>query len=449
MYEGETKDGQPHGQGTLTLDDGTKYVGEWKNGEEHGQGTLIFSDGDKYVGEWKGGQRHGQGTFLFADGDKYVGEFKDDHFHGEGTYSFASVGEYIGEWKDGERHGKGTLTLDDGGEYVGEFKDGNFHGAGKITGSDRVFEGEFSEGKRSGTGVETWSDGLRVGGQWINDHLNGSGSLYVPDQEKYIGGFKESKKHGVGTIEYADGGTYDGDWKENEFHGLGKRHFPDGSFYQGEFVDGQWHGQGSFTWSDGECYRGSFSNGIRLISLDEWNVARQIDAERIALLEVSRSHVNAVVERTVADAKEKELDLTMVAFWIFYKGALEAAAWSDSEKDLFDRIDNVAMNTPRFGMPDDYGQTLFTMTEEQLTEKYGLDPDRQEKIDQEMGQVSEFVNESISINAIMRSAEPLPVDPSFIAHTLFARGVRQTVWAGLTREETENIMSRAIAQTQE
>ena len=28
-----------NGQGTMTTDDGTKYVGEWKDGKMHGQGT--------------------------------------------------------------------------------------------------------------------------------------------------------------------------------------------------------------------------------------------------------------------------------------------------------------------------------------------------------------------------------------------------------------------------
>ncbi len=38
------------------------YVGERKNGEMHGQGTLTFSDGSKYKGEFKEGERTGQGT---------------------------------------------------------------------------------------------------------------------------------------------------------------------------------------------------------------------------------------------------------------------------------------------------------------------------------------------------------------------------------------------------
>ena len=53
VYVGEKKDGECHGQGTVTYADGTKYIGQFENGREHGEGTHTFSDGGKYVGEFK------------------------------------------------------------------------------------------------------------------------------------------------------------------------------------------------------------------------------------------------------------------------------------------------------------------------------------------------------------------------------------------------------------
>ena len=55
---------------TITADDGmgNKYVGEIKDGEWHGQGTFTYDDGSKYVGEWKNGKKNGQGIETFADG---------------------------------------------------------------------------------------------------------------------------------------------------------------------------------------------------------------------------------------------------------------------------------------------------------------------------------------------------------------------------------------------
>ena len=58
-YIGETVGeyfGGPHGQGTETCPNGSKYVGEWEYMYKNGQGTKTWSNGEKYVGEWKNGK---------------------------------------------------------------------------------------------------------------------------------------------------------------------------------------------------------------------------------------------------------------------------------------------------------------------------------------------------------------------------------------------------------
>ncbi len=57
------------------------YEGEYLNGKFNGQGTLTSENGDKYVGGWKDNKRHGLGTYMFANGNKYVGEWKDGVLH--------------------------------------------------------------------------------------------------------------------------------------------------------------------------------------------------------------------------------------------------------------------------------------------------------------------------------------------------------------------------------
>ena len=56
MYEGEFKDGNQNGQGTLTWTNGDMYEGEFKDGKYDGQGTYTWPDGRKYVGEWLDGE---------------------------------------------------------------------------------------------------------------------------------------------------------------------------------------------------------------------------------------------------------------------------------------------------------------------------------------------------------------------------------------------------------
>ena len=56
-YTGEkNSDGQRHGQGTLTYNDGPTYRGKWKDGKRHGQGTMTSANGTKRTGEWNDGK---------------------------------------------------------------------------------------------------------------------------------------------------------------------------------------------------------------------------------------------------------------------------------------------------------------------------------------------------------------------------------------------------------
>jgi hypothetical protein len=178
-YEGEVKNGEPNGTGTLTVTSANygiedkKYVGEWKDGLPNGQGTLTSSGRYKYVGEWKDGKEHGQGTWTDStDGEKYVGEFKDGKYHGQGTNTKSNVYKYVGEWKDGKYHGQGTITYETvtlpsfGERYVGEFKDGHYNGQGTITypnGTKYVGEFDFLP---KGQGTLIFPNGIKGEGEF-------------------------------------------------------------------------------------------------------------------------------------------------------------------------------------------------------------------------------------------------------------------------------------------
>ena len=41
VYEGERKEGVPHGRGTMLYADGDMYEGTWRDGKQHGQGTMT------------------------------------------------------------------------------------------------------------------------------------------------------------------------------------------------------------------------------------------------------------------------------------------------------------------------------------------------------------------------------------------------------------------------
>ena len=61
--------------------------------------------------------------------------------------------------------------------------------------------------------------------------------MTYPNGSKYLGEYKDGKKHGQGTFTY-----------------------PNGDKYVGEFKDGEKNGQGTFTFSDGRKGVGEFRN---------------------------------------------------------------------------------------------------------------------------------------------------------------------------------------------
>ena len=56
-YVGEKVDGKRHGQGTFTLNNGTKYVGNWKNDLRDGEITEIRPNGKFKRSMWINGKR--------------------------------------------------------------------------------------------------------------------------------------------------------------------------------------------------------------------------------------------------------------------------------------------------------------------------------------------------------------------------------------------------------
>ena len=117
------------------------YVGEKKDGERHGQGTVTFSDGSKYVGEFKKDKMEGLGIKTNRDGSKFDGEWKRNKpYNGKGVYQWKNRNIGIisaeGEWTNGKMNGNGKWSIDGNlifiRSYEGEFRKNKPHGHGKM-----------------------------------------------------------------------------------------------------------------------------------------------------------------------------------------------------------------------------------------------------------------------------------------------------------------------------
>jgi hypothetical protein len=107
-------------------------------------------------------------------------------------------------------------------------------------------------------------------GDWKDGKKHGKGKDLLPDGKKYYeGGWKNGKYDGIGKLYNRDNGEleYDGEFKNGEYHGQGTDTGCCGVKYEGEWKDGRKHGQGKITFSNSRGYwLGVWKNG------NKWNV---------------------------------------------------------------------------------------------------------------------------------------------------------------------------------
>jgi hypothetical protein len=121
-------------------------------------------------------------------------------------------------------------------------------------------------------GQETYiyPNGDKYVGEFKNGKKHGQGTYYFLGKsqwkgDKYVGEYKDDKKHGQGKYTFADGSEYVGELSNDNVNGIGARTFENGDKYVGEFKDGKMHGQGTYyflgksQWK-GDKYVGEYRN---------------------------------------------------------------------------------------------------------------------------------------------------------------------------------------------
>ena len=100
----------------------------------------------------------------------------------------------------------------------------------------------FAQGRLSECKGPTWT--------------NCFGTFVWPNDDKYVGEWKDGVYEGQGTLTYANGDKYVGEFKGGNAHGLGKFYFlanniDKGNVYTGEFRANNFHGRGVYVFADG------------------------------------------------------------------------------------------------------------------------------------------------------------------------------------------------------
>ncbi len=163
-YNGEVKNGEPHGDGIMKFKNGEKLEGCWKNGNPIKAYKYILYSNEKKdmryeyegtLGWGKGGVLNGKGIFKIIDkvskpkGYTYLkGNFVGALLEGKGirilyydkNYSRA-INLYKGEFKNGFQHGKGIEWFYPN-KYFSEgiFKNNKFKGSKQKPLTKKVFK---------------------------------------------------------------------------------------------------------------------------------------------------------------------------------------------------------------------------------------------------------------------------------------------------------------------
>jgi len=109
-------------------------------------------------------------------------------------------------------------------------------------------------------GTYTYADGGKYVGEYKDNKRHGQGTYTFPSGNKHVGEYKDNKRHGQGTFIYANGEKYLGEFKDDKRHGQGTYTYADGEKYVGEYKDNKRHGQGTYTFANGERLVGYFMN---------------------------------------------------------------------------------------------------------------------------------------------------------------------------------------------
>lgn len=244
-YKGETKNGEPFGEGVFTWPDGNTFTGTM-TGKLTGKGTISYVAEDMlerweyesltpvlYEGEVVNGMPNGKGVMTYMDNCKFEGNFSNYQWTGEGVYTWADGMTFTGTMVAIGK-GNGHVTYKDGAVHDGEVEGFIPHGYGKSTYAD----GSWYEG-----GWDGWF-------QWV-----GAGVYRAPSNDLFTGTFTGFAKGDV-IVQYINGDVYIGKIENFMPEGQGKCIYPDRGVYKGGWSAGKWSGDGTYTFPTGERFVG-------------------------------------------------------------------------------------------------------------------------------------------------------------------------------------------------
>lgn len=172
-YVGLFENGTPHGDGEMTYADGSTLKSGFINGEIGDYGVYRGANGERYDGDLKDGIPHGDGLYVSENGEVYEGSFVDGRRSGQGELLLPDGTVIKAEFEDDELNGFGKAVFPDGGSYEGQLKDDMATGEGIYRAPDgTIYKGKFISNRPDGkftvtrtdesTATEVWKNGEKT-----------------------------------------------------------------------------------------------------------------------------------------------------------------------------------------------------------------------------------------------------------------------------------------------
>ncbi|XP_068439646.1 radial spoke head 10 homolog B isoform X2 [Clinocottus analis] len=298
-YEGETSEGQFHGEGFACFEGGHIYKGSFSKGLMDGHGVFTGADGLKYEGEFVCNMPMGKGTYTWPDGSSYEGEVDSGIRHGTGTYKCAVNGvSYTGQWDQGKSHGKGTV-------YYNQDK-------------TSWYKGDWVRNNKEGWGVRRYPSGNIYSGEWKNNLRHGEGTMrWLKLEQQYVGMWQNGVQHGRGThvcverradgSQYSQSNQYTGDFVQGQTHGQGTLYYASGAICEAERRGSQKHVKAIVTIQDEKVFEGKF--------VDDQTMTHDLNGIKApsALPEDMALNIECLLEKIPEKMRDTELKLVEFA----------------------------------------------------------------------------------------------------------------------------------------
>ena len=160
----------------------------------------------------------------------------------------------------------GTIDFSDNAHYTGQYKqNGNRlkipHGKGEYVTKTFRYIGDFKDGKKHGHGIYTWPNGDTYDGDFADDTPNGKGGFQLASGDKYEGEVVGGRISGRGIYITRESDRIEASFIDAKAYGLALYLFANGDKYEGEMVAGRLSGKGIYTTKNRDRIEGTFIEG--------------------------------------------------------------------------------------------------------------------------------------------------------------------------------------------